>query len=171
LKTNIHALGNYIDYKYFDKYNVTPRYPFGHGLSYTTFNYSALTISPSTSRSNLSTYPTGVPAVGGNSDLWTVLYNISMIISNTGSVDGAEVPQLYVSFPDEADKPVRELRGFERVVVSKGGESTVNFELMRRDLSYWDVVAQQWALAKGTYTLSVGASSRDLRSTGSLIVA
>jgi beta-glucosidase len=112
-----------------------------------------------------------VPAVGGNSDLWTVLYNVSMTISNTGSVDGAEVPQLYVSFPDEADKPVRELRGFERVVVAKGGESTVSFELMRRDLSYWDVVAQKWALAKGTYTLNVGASSRDLRSTGSLIVA
>lgn len=81
------------------------------------------------------------------------------------------MPQLYISFPDEADKPVRELRGFERVVVEKGTEKEVSFALMRRDLSYWDVVAQQWALAKGTYTLSVGASSRDLRSTGSLVIA
>lgn len=57
------------------------------------------------------------------------------------------------------------------MVITKGGEKEVSFPLMRRDLSYWDVVAQQWALAKGTYTLSVGASSRDLRSTGSLVVA
>lgn len=65
---------------------------------------------------------------------------------------------------------MRELRGFERVVIAKGGEEQVSFQLMRRDLSYWDVGAQQWALAKGTYGLSVGASSRDLRSTGSLVV-
>jgi beta-glucosidase len=56
-------------------------------------------------------------------------------------------------------------------VIAKGEEETVSFSLMRRDLSYWDVVAQQWALAKGEYALSVGASSRDFRSTGSLVVA
>jgi beta-glucosidase len=63
---------------------------------------------PSTT-SNLSTYPTGIPSVGGNSDPWTILYNVSLTISNTGSLNGAEVPQLYISFPDEAEAPLRQL--------------------------------------------------------------
>ena len=100
--------GNYIDYRYFDAYNITPRYEFGHGLSYTTFNYTNLSIAfPSTS---LPTYPTGTPSVGGPpppQDLWDTVVRISATITNTAPLDGAEVPQLYIGFPTEAKQPMR----------------------------------------------------------------
>jgi beta-glucosidase len=84
-------------------------------------------------------------------------------IRNTGSVAGAEVPQLYISYPKSARQPLRQLRGFEKVEIKKGEKSDVKFELRRRDISYWDVKAQKWAVAPGTYKVYVGASSRDLR--------
>jgi beta-glucosidase len=159
--------GNYIDYKYFDAYNVTPRYEFGYGLSYTTFTYSDLTVTTTNSSALASTYPTGSLSVGGKADLWDEVMTVSLSITNSGSVDGNEIAQLYVAYPAEADQPVRQLRGFEKVLVAAGATESVTFSLRRRDLSYWDVQAQDWAVATGTYTFSVGASSRDLRSTAS----
>ncbi|PYH89751.1 hypothetical protein BO71DRAFT_402808 [Aspergillus ellipticus CBS 707.79] len=159
--------GVYIDYRYFDAYNVTPRYPFGHGLSYTTFSYSDLTISkPST----LSKAPSGNRTVGGYADLWDTVTGISVDVSNTGSLDGAEVPQLYLGFPASAKQPVRQLRGFDRVDIAAGNHETTTFDLRRRDISYWDVTAQQWLVAAGTYRVYVGASSRDLRLNGTFTV-
>ncbi|KAL4987983.1 putative beta-glucosidase D [Aspergillus falconensis] len=159
--------GNYIDYRYFDAYNVTPRYEFGYGLSYTDFAYSNLHIQ---GPSALSTYPTGQLAVGGYEDLWDTVAKVTVTIRNTGTLDGAEVPQLYISYPDVAKQPVRQLRGFENVHIKKGRETKVTFELRRRDISYWDVQEQKWAVAPGKYGVSVGASSRDLRQHGSFVV-
>lgn len=153
--------GNYIDYKYFDKYNVTPRYEFGYGLSYTTFSYADLAINQIATINN--TYASGTLSVGGRADLWDEIFNVTATISNTGDVAGKEVAQLYLSFPDEADQPIRSLRGFEKVSVDVGGSAQVTFTLRRRDISYWDVTAQEWAVAAGTYNFTVGASSRDLR--------
>lgn len=82
-----------------------------------------------------------------------------------GTLSGAEVAQLYVTFPDEAAQPVRVLRGFEKVRIEAGASSSVTFSVRRRDISYWDTVAQNWAIAPGTYVFSVGASSRDIRGT------
>ena len=98
--------GNYIDYRYFDAYNITPRYEFGHGLSYTTFNYTNLSIaSPSTS---LPTYPTGTPSVGGPPKTsGTPWCGSAPRSTNTAPLDGAEVPQLYIGFPTEAKQPMR----------------------------------------------------------------
>jgi beta-glucosidase len=152
--------GNFIDYRYFDAYNVTPRYEFGFGLSYTEFSYSNLKID---GPSALSLYPSGKLAVGGYEDLWDTVAKASVTIRNTGSVAGAEVPQLYISYPKSARQPLRQLRGFEKVEIKKGEKSDVKFELRRRDISYWDVKAQKWAVAPGTYKVYVGASSRDLR--------
>lgn len=104
--------GNYIDYRYFDAYNVTPRYEFGYGLSYTNFTYSNLKIN---SPSELSTYPTGKLSVGGYEDLWDTVASASATVQNTGSVDGADVPQLYIEYPKSAKQPVRQLRGFDNV--------------------------------------------------------
>lgn len=152
--------GNYIDYRYFDAYNVTPRYEFGYGLSYTNFTYDNLKVDGPKS---LFKYPTGKLSVGGYEDLWDVVSKISATVRNTGSVDGAEVPQLYISYPKAAQQPLRQLRGFENVEIKSGDQSRVEFELRRRDISYWDVKAQKWAVAPGTYKVYVGASSRDLR--------
>ncbi|PWY90407.1 putative beta-glucosidase D [Aspergillus sclerotioniger CBS 115572] len=160
--------GVYLDYRYFDAQNITTRYPFGHGLSYTSFSYSNLTISKQ--NPTLSAAPTGHLAVGGYNDLWHTVNSISVIIHNTGSLSGAEIPQLYLSFPDSADQPLRQLRGFERVKLGTGEQKTVTFDLHRRDISYWDVISQQWRIAAGEYKVFVGASSRDFRLHGSFSV-
>lgn len=161
--------GNYIDYKYFDKYNITPRYEFGYGLSYTTFNYSGT--ATATATSNLTAgIVNGSRAVGGREDLWDVVATVSTSISNTGSIEGQEAAQLYVSFPDVADEPVRQLRGFEKVSIQPGESQTVSFELVRRDLAVWDTTAQEWKVESGEYTFWVGASSRDLKSKATLSV-
>ncbi|KAL4898352.1 putative beta-glucosidase D [Aspergillus ambiguus] len=159
--------GNYIDYRYFDGYNVTPRYEFGYGLSYSNFTYSNLQIN---SPAPLSTYPTGKLSVGGYEDLWDIVASVHVTVQNTGGVDGTEIPQLYLSYPTVAQQPVRQLRGFENVEVPKGEKAHVKFDLRRRDISYWDVTTQQWAVAPGEYSVSVGASSRDLRVHGQLSV-
>ncbi|KAJ5122516.1 beta-glucosidase D [Penicillium atrosanguineum] len=159
--------GNFIDYRYFDAAKVTPRFEFGYGLSYTNFTYSGLQIK---SPSPLSTYPTGKLSVGGYKDLWDVVANVSATVRNTGSVDGAEVPQLYIGYPKAAKQPLRQLRGFEAIDIKSGQQEQVKFELRRRDISHWDVAAQKWAVAPGVYKVYVGASSRDLKLHGTFSV-
>lgn len=155
--------GNYIDYKYFDAYNVTPRYEFGYGLSYTTFEYSDLAVSITNQTALASAYPTGQLSVGGYADLWDEVMSVTVAVANNGTVDGSEVSQLYIQFPDAADEPLRMLRGFEKTLITSGSSETVTFSLRRRDLSVWDVAAQQWQIVDGDYIFNVGASSRDLR--------
>jgi beta-glucosidase len=159
--------GLYIDYRHFDKYNITPRYEFGFGLSYTTFSYADLSVK--SLGGNTNEYPVEQVPVpqGGPSDLWEVLYEVTVDIKNTGDVDAKEVPQLYVNI---ATAPAKQLRGFEAVHVDRGATETVIFPITRRDLSIWDVVAQKWKLQSGEYPIYVGASSRDIRLTGTITV-
>lgn len=150
--------GVYIDYKYFDKNSITPQYPFGYGLSYTTFNYSDLSVSKS--NTSYSAYPANATIIpGGNPRLFDNLATVSVTVRNTGSVSGQEVAQLYIGIPNG---PVHQLRGFEKVSVDPGQSETVQFSLTRRDLSVWDTTAQQWLLQKGTYNVYAGSSSGDL---------
>jgi beta-glucosidase len=156
--------GVYIDYRAFDKYNITPRYEFGFGLSYTTFSFSNLQISLSNSK-NLKPYPSGRILQGGHEDLWEQIATVRADVRNTGLVEGKEVAQLYIGIPGG---PVKQLRGFEKKNIVPGETVTVSFPLMRRDLSVWDVVAQKWKLQKGDYMVYVGSSSRQLPLVGIL---
>jgi len=156
--------GLFIDYRRLDANNISPRYEFGFGLSYTTFTYSSLSIS------SLSTSPgSSVKAPGGLSNLYDVVATVSATISNNGTVAGAEVAQLYIGLPSSAPaSPVKQLRGFQKTKIAVGGNAMVTFQLRRKDLSYWDSGSQKWVLPTGSFKVSVGASSRDIRLTGTL---
>ncbi|PVH77153.1 glycoside hydrolase family 3 protein [Cadophora sp. DSE1049] len=156
--------GLFIDYRRFDKNNISPRYEFGFGLSYTTFSYSSLTISP------LSTTPgSTTPAPGGPKGLYDVLATVTATITNNGTVAGAEIAQLYIGLPTSApSSPPKQLRGFSKVFLEVGAKATVIFPLRRKDLSFWDSGAKKWVLPTGGFSVMVGASSRDLRLTGTL---
>ncbi|KAJ5682768.1 beta-glucosidase D [Penicillium macrosclerotiorum] len=157
-----------IDYRWFDEKNIEPRYPFGHGLSYTHFKYGEVSAQITNHSAIASKYPTGRLGLGGQEDLFNEIVKVTTSVRNVGSLKGAEVAQLYVSFPKEAKQPVRILRGFEKSTIAADETAQIQFSLRRRDLSYWDVAAQKWAIARGQYTFSVGSSSRDLRGNSTL---
>lgn len=153
-----------IDYRYFDAHNISVRYEFGHGLSYTTFELDS-DLEVESLVDGVSSAPEDQPIQpGGNPALWETLYNVTVSVRNTGDVDGATVPQLYVGYPDStpAGTPPRQLRGFDKIFLKAGESRAVSFPLARRDLSYWDIVSQQWRIPTGEFTLHAGFSSRDL---------
>ncbi|KAF4461064.1 beta-glucosidase [Fusarium albosuccineum] len=137
--------GVYIDYRAFDADNITPRYEFGFGLSYTKFEYSSLSVH--------------VAQAKETNDLWQKLATVEATVRNIGEVRGEEVAQLYVAIPNS---PPKQLRGFEKVALDQGESAEIQFDLTRRDFSVWDVEKQQWVLQSGNYTIFVGASSRQL---------
>lgn len=154
--------GLYIDYRHFDQAKITPRYEFGFGLSYSTFTYSDLTTSY-TDKSAGST--TKLP--GGASGLYDTVAIVTAKITNSGSVQAAEVAQLYIGLPSSAPaSPPKQLRGFQKLNLAAGASGTATFAIRRKDLSYWD--GGKWVTPSGTFAVSVGSSSRDIRLTGSL---
>lgn len=151
--------GVYVDYRHFDRAGIAPRFEFGFGLSYTRFDYSDLVVK--TDPKALRAGPSATTAAG----FWDVVAAVQFTVANVGDADGAEAAQLYLGIPGG---PPRQLRGFEKVPLAPGEEGIVTLELTRRDLSVWDVVGQQWDLQPGEYGVYVGASSRDIRLTGSI---
>ncbi|KAL4820413.1 glycosyl hydrolase family 3 C-terminal domain-containing protein [Aspergillus spinulosporus] len=171
--------GLYIDYRHFDQAGIEPRFEFGFGLclksdgrgdiaAYTTFTHADLTITPSTDITTLKPYATGVIKEGGPSDLFEQILTITASISNTGTIAGAEVAQLYLSFPDAAKAPVRQLRGFEKVYLEPGETKFVSFPIQRRDLSIWDERTSKWKIVGGKYGVVLGKSSRDFTAEGTV---
>lgn len=164
--------GLFIDYRAFDKDGIEPQFEFGYGLSYTTFSYSDLSTSLVSSSNDTAEWPDESVQIvqGGHPELWDVVALVKATVENTGDVSGAEVAQLYVTIPF-ADTPIRQLRGFKRLGPLAPGESRqAVFVLTRRDLSVWDVAAQQWRLPRGEFDFFVGASSRDLRLNGTFTI-
>ncbi|KAM7217010.1 Glycosyl hydrolase family 3 C-terminal domain containing protein [Rhypophila decipiens] len=160
--------GLYIDYRHFDNKNIEPRYEFGFGLSYTNFTYSDIAV---TSQAK-SGPATGATIPGGREDLWETVATVTATITNSGGVAGAEVAQLYITLPSSAPAaPPRQLRGFDKLKLAPGASGTATFNLRRRDLSYWDTRAQNWVVPSGSFGVSVGASSRDIRLTGTISVS
>jgi beta-glucosidase len=139
--------GVFVGYRGYDAVGRDVSYPFGHGLSYTTFAYADL-----------------AAHVTGRGD--DVRVTVTCTVTNTGARAGKEVVQLYVGDPEsEVARPVRELRGFAKVSLDPGASATVTLHLGARDLSYWSTAHGGWRLEPGAFELAVGASSRDLRLT------
>jgi beta-glucosidase len=135
--------GVFLGYRHFDRSRTKPLFPFGHGLSYTTFQYGNLEVKP---------------ASGGNA-----LASVSFQVKNTGSREGAEVAQLYVGDAhSHVERPVKELKGFAKVELKPGETKTVELTLDRRAFSYFDVKTHQWKAEPGDFAIQVGGSSADI---------
>jgi beta-glucosidase len=140
-----YAEGIYVGYRHFDQAGIKPLFPFGYGLSYTTFGYDHLKLSQT--------------ELGANGTV-----TASVDITNTGKRAGAEVVELYIhDLHPKIDKPVRELKGFAKVSLQPGETKTVHFQISPRDLAYFDVAGMQWRADAGEYAVQIGASSRDIR--------
>lgn len=137
--------GPFVGYRYYDKAGVPVRFPFGFGLSYTTFGYSDLKVSEK---------------------------EAVFTLTNTGSRPGAEVAQLYVGKPDSAlFRPLRELKGFQKVFLRPGESKRVAIPLDDKAFRFFDVSAGTWAVEQGEYQIFVGPSSANLPLTGAIMVA
>ncbi|PRR83716.1 Thermostable beta-glucosidase B [Clostridium vincentii] len=136
--------GIFVGYRYYDKKNMEVEFPFGFGLSYTTFCYSDLTLSKDVLKDN-----------------YTLEVNLK--IKNTGVYFGKEVVQLYVGNSlGNVPRPIKELKTFTKVSLHPGEEKKVRFRLHKRDFSYYDVMIKDWVVKSGTFQILVGKSSRDI---------
>ena len=164
--------GLLIDYRHFDQSNITPRFEFGFGLSYTTFSATAFTLQNVYNGSVSASPPQAMTVPGGNPHLYDTILQANCTVSNTGNVDGKAVIQLYLSLPSTAPAgtPVQVLRGYNKVQIAANQSVSVTFPIVRRDISYWDVVSQNWIIPSGDITVRVGFSSRDVQASQSITV-
>ena len=144
-KEQTYLEGIFVGYRWHDKQAIEPLFAFGHGLSYTTFEYGKL----SAGKKNYNREET---------------IRVSFELKNTGASPGAEVPQLYVSLPGSSiDRAVRELKGFSKIFLEPGESRVVEIEVPVSKLAHWDEQQNDWRVETGKYELEVGASSRDIR--------
>jgi beta-glucosidase len=145
----VYEEGIYVGYRYYETFGVAPAYEFGYGLSYTTFEYSNLSLSPRKFSDKITA---------------------TVHVKNSGKVAGKEVVQLYLSAPArKLDKPALELKGFAKTRLLQPGESqTVKFEISARNLASFDPVSSSWVVEAGKYAVKIGASSKDIRQTAFL---
>lgn len=138
--------GVYVGYRWYSSKDIPVQFPFGHGLSYTVFEYGNAKASKASMRAD-----------------GTI--KVSVEVTNAGDYDGAEVVQLYISDPESTiDRPVKELKNFEKVWLKAGETKTVTFEIDAQDLSYFDAEEHAWVAEPGEYQALVGSSSEDIRS-------
>jgi len=141
--------GLFVGYRWYDARDLDVAYPFGHGLSYTTFSYTDAAAS-----------------VTADGDI-----EVRVTVTNTGERDGREIVQVYTSLPGSTvQRPVRELTGFASVALAAGASAEVIVPVRRADLAYWDIRVDGWVVEGGRYAVDVGASSRDIRASVSVAV-
>ncbi len=137
--------GIFVGYRHFEKYNISPLFPFGFGLSYTTFSYDSLSLEKNELK-------------GLNDSLF-----LSVDITNTGSRSGSEIVQVYAHDVEaKVDRPFKELIGFEKIHLDPNDTKTVKIEIKGKDLAYYDVNIHDWNLDPGTIKILVGSSSQDI---------
>ena len=137
--------GIFVGYRHFDTNSIEPLFPFGHGLSYTTFKYENIRIAPEKI---------------SNDGKFTV----SVDVTNSGECTGAEIVQLYVQDVESSvERPLKELKGFKKVILKPGEKGTVTFELDKSALSFYDEKNNCWTAEKGFFNILIGSSSRDIR--------
>ncbi|SEG90737.1 beta-glucosidase [Actinacidiphila yanglinensis] len=136
-----------VGYRWYDDHHLTPLFPFGYGLTYSTFSFSGLSVSP------------GAAAAAGP-------VKVSATVRNTGRRTASEVAQLYVGDPAGAGEPPKQLKGFQRVTLGPGQARRVTFTVDASDLRTWDDATHAWRTNDGTYRVYVGDSSRDLPLSG-----
>lgn len=143
-------------YKWFDNKNITPLFPFGYGLSYTTFSFSKTQLISNLSSSNRN-------------------FQVKFRLANTGRVAGAEVAQVYLGLPAGVNEPPRRLVGWQKVLLQPGRSKTVRIEVDENDAShpwsYWDVHSNSWAVPNGNYSVYLGDSSRNLTLVGTFTLS
>jgi beta-glucosidase len=145
----LYGEGLFVGYRYYDKKDVVPLFPFGHGLSYTTFEYGELEMDSNEVRP------------GGE-------VRVTVEVHNTGEREGREVVQLYVRDVESSlVRPEMELKGFKKVNLKPGGSERVSFTLTRKSLCFYDPSSRQWIAEPGEFEVLVGSSSRDIRTRGS----
>jgi len=138
-----------IGYRWYDANQVTPVFPFGHGLSYTTFSYNSMSIERS---------------LAPPTDLKSPVAEVTVKVTNTGKRDGSEVVQLYLAFPHSAaGEPPKQLKAFSKVAIRASETVEVKLTLTQRDVSIWDSDAHAWAAARGEFNVLVGASASAIR--------
>lgn len=142
----------FVGYRYYDEKQIEPLFPFGHGLSYTHFEYTDLTVSSS--------------AITDEEVL-----TVSLTIKNTGEVKGKETVQLYVTDTEcTLQRPVKELKKFAKIELAPGESKQISFELSKRDFSYYDAKRDLWVAESGEFVISAAASSRDIRQSETIIL-
>jgi len=147
--TSLYKEGVFIGHRWFEQQNIQPLFPFGHGLSYSQFNYDLITLSNKTFQKG--------------EDL-----TVQVKVTNTGDVAGAEVVQLYLNdVKASVERPHKELKGFSKVFLQPQESATVEMTLTQRDLSFWDVKSSNWLVESGEFNIYVGSSSNDIRLTNS----
>lgn len=136
----------FVGYRFTDKNNLVPTFPFGHGLSYTTFDY-------------------GKAAIDRKKGTADDIFTVSIPVTNTGSRAGSEVVQLYIAdLKSSLPRPVKELKGFAKVHLEPGQTDVVTFEITRDALSFFDDTAHAWVVEPGKFEALIGASATDIRS-------
>jgi len=151
--------GVYVGYRYYSTAGIPVLYPFGHGLSYTTFSYDSLSINKT-------------EADAQKLRIESEICSLSFTIKNTGKVSGMEICQLYISAPGTAvHRPERELKEFAKLELGMGESKQVSFRLNLRSFSHWDPALENWAVEAGIYRIMIGASSDDIRLTCELKIS